>query len=398
MLVEPARGFVAKSHFHLAWRPARQILATEDSGKLSLAAAASPVRLEIAAPHHAPAIVEKSRAGLETISLREMPEREVVVRDPAGNLAPGVLIWAEGAELPVARTGSRGRAEVPWSPGDGSRGLRLLASDGAALRARDWPVAASPGTPKPTTLRLERPRPLAGRVVSLPDRESLASAWVWQGTDPVELVHTDSQGRYQLARPPWAPGLLRSGAPGFFTEGRDVTGLETNGVVGPTFALSASGAIAGIVTDEEGHPLAGLEVKTRFERHRGDLSQVHPPMWARRSGGVALTRRDGRFRLGNLVPGLDYRLRVQAAGFSPYERLVTAPSRRGRPPRPAWGHGRRRPDHRHAGTDAHPRGACRGLGRLAHFGSVGSGGDDRCGPDRRCPIPQRDASVGSLRA
>ncbi len=332
VLVGPARGFVAKSYFHLAWRAARQVLDADDSGKVTLNIAASPMRLEATAPSHEPAVVAASRARRTTIHLSEMPQREVLVRHPSKHSAPGVLIWAAGSELPIARTDSRGRAVVPWSPGEASPGLRLLAPDGAALRVQNLRrAAASPRTPKPIPLTLEKPRAIAGRVISLPDRKVLASAWVWQGGDPVEVVHTDPSGSYQLSRTPWASGLLRAGAPGFFTESRDVSSLAPNGAAGPTFALPASSAISGVVTDEEGHPLAGLEVKTRFERRRGDLSQVNPPLWERRSGGVAITRRDGRFRLGNLVPGIEYRMRVQADGFSPYEKEVTAPSRRGRP-------------------------------------------------------------------
>ncbi len=332
LLAGPARGFVAHDYFHLAWRAARQVVELDGSGQATLTLPGSPVRIEATAPGHEPAVVEESRADHETIHLPAAAERRLLVRSPDHEPAASVLVWTGDGELPVARTDQLGRVTVPWDTEEPSHELRLLAADGAALRVERFrPSDSRDGSSTPERVTLSKPRALVGRVISLPERTGLGSAWVWLGNGPAEVARIDDHGAYVLLVAPWATGRLRAGAAGFFAEGRDLGEVGEDSRDGPTFALHPSSALTGMVTDPEGRPLADLEVETRFDGRVRSLDELNPPLWKRRSGGVARTRRDGRFRLGNLVPGLDYRLRIEAAGFASYEKVVAAPARDGAP-------------------------------------------------------------------
>jgi len=310
------------------WNPARLVVTTDARGGASISVAAEGARrVEIAARGFESRIDERIHGRHWSARLRPVPVHTIVVIDRELRGVEDILLYSVGAELPLGRTDETGRVEVWSALGDGR--LRLLAADGAALETSIPPPRSL--ELRATRLQLDGPRILQGRVIGLPHRDPIAGALVWREGAPDGAVRADERGSYRLPLLPWHEGALRVAAPGHLPEqiawDTPITGTE-----GPTFVLQPVGTITGLIMDREGRPLPGAEIRTRFDRRSLGPRQINPPYWQRQSGGVARSRKDGRFRLGNLIPGLAYELRVELDGFSP-ERVSISVPRPGEPGR-----------------------------------------------------------------
>ncbi len=151
---------------------------------------------------------------------------------------------------------------------------------------------------------------LAGRVVSIADGKPVAGALVWR-SDPGTLRRTGVDGSYRIDLAPDREGAwLQAAAPGFFLETGEATG-PAGARQGPALALTPSLAVAGVVVDEKGTPVSGVEIRaTPKPGDRFDRSMM-------RSGGTARTTPAGRFRVGPLAAGMAHELRLSRSGFAP---------------------------------------------------------------------------------
>ncbi len=303
------------------WKPARRVARSNAEGKLSIPVAdTTDSSIEIAADGFSPRLVAPPKRSRWTIRLDHAAPEILEVAGSSHRPAPDVLVEARASELPLGRTNSAGRLTT-W-PSSGGNRLRLLSPDGAALEANLAPP--KPGRSQPNHLDLPPPRFLTSRVLGLPERRPIQGAIVWRDHAPGGAVRTDAAGAYRLAIVPWYDGALRVGASGYLTE-RLPPDAPVGGEVGPTLVLHPVASISGIVVDREGQPLEGAEIRTRFDRRSLGPLQINPPAWQRQSGAFVRSRKDGRFRLGNLVPGLRYELRVELGGFSPRQVDASAP-------------------------------------------------------------------------
>lgn len=309
------------------WRPAHRLATTDSEGRASIGVARSPeVRLEILAEGFEPGTVDTLRGRTVEIRLRPGQARVIEVTDASRAPRAAVLISAPGRVLPLGTTDEAGRITV--RVGAGGVRLHALAPDGSALASTVAPAAPhapeAPDAPEPARLRLEPPRVVRGRVIALPRREPLADALVWRQRGPGDATRSDDHGAYTLTLRPWDVGAVRVAAPGYLPE-RLPWASPIEGLVGPTLVLHPAAAIVGVVVDAEGLPVRAAAVRARFDRQSLGPMQINPPFWQQQSGDEALTLAGGRFRLSNLIPGIEYELRVEKEGYPQLRRAATAP-------------------------------------------------------------------------
>lgn len=301
-----------------AWTAARQLSRTDAQGRASFRVPRNAaIGVEVAAEGYVHARAETYRGSRAVLRLRQASRRTLEVIGPGGKPREGVVITLDELRLPLGVTDRIGKVDLGLARGRSS--LRLLAADGAALEALLPDRRPAAGKPRPQRLQLEPPNTLEGRVIAAPRREPVAEAVVWYDRVPASFVQTDGRGFYRLPALPWQKGQLRTAAPGFLPE----RAPDERPSQGPTLVLHPAAAIVGIVVDGDGRSILGANVQTRFDsRSLGPLA-FNPPFWQRQSGGRASSDRDGRFRLGNLVPGLEYELRIEAEGYPP-QRITAA--------------------------------------------------------------------------
>jgi hypothetical protein len=80
----------------------------------------------------------------------------------------------------------------------------------------------------------------------------------------------------------------------------------------PTLALEPAQAVSGIVVDEQGRPVAGVEVKAELQPGSRPRSMAG---WG--TGGTALTSAAGAFRIPTLFAGLAHELKLTRRGYAP---------------------------------------------------------------------------------
>jgi protocatechuate 3,4-dioxygenase beta subunit len=251
--------------------------------------------------------------------------RQIRVLDITGK-KPVADAWVRiGKEQWCAgRTSADGLFDVPLASGTRQTVL-VLAEDGRRLETSVEPLKKGETGPKPVALpALEA---LAGRVVSVVDGKPVAGALVWF-KDPGTIRRTGADGAYRIElAPSAAEGLwVQAAAPGYFVESGQTIG-PAGRRQGPVLALTPALAAAGVVVDEKGVPVGGVEILASPQPgDRFDSSMM-------RSGGMARTTPAGRFRVSPLAAGIAHDLRLSRTGFAPasFEVPPLSPIAPGRP-------------------------------------------------------------------
>jgi protocatechuate 3,4-dioxygenase beta subunit len=261
------------------------------------------------------------RSGSAALRLISGPVRQVRVMDATGKKpVAGAWVRIGEAKWCAGRTSPDGLFDVPVAAGPRQTVL-ILAEDGRRLETSVEPLKK--GETGPRLLNLPALETLAGRVVSIADGKPVAGALVWR-SDPGTLRRTGVDGSYRIDLAPDPEDTwLQAAAPGFFPETGEATGPEGRRQ-GPVLALTPALAVAGVVVDEKGVPVSGVEIRaTPKQGDRFDRSMM-------RSGGTARTTPAGRFRVGPLAAGTAHELHLSRSGFAPGTAEV-APLVPGRP-------------------------------------------------------------------
>lgn len=302
---EPERRFSLKPE----WRvPARTGL-TDAQGRIALPRGASESLLVRAGAAGLP-FAEKTdvRASTVTLALPAGSGRDIRVLDAAGRPVPGALVRLGDNRWAAGRTSADGLFSVPLP---GRQKLRVLVTAEDGRSANVYLEPKRPEETGPRELRLPAVETLAGRVVSVADGRPVAGALVW-GDDPGGFRKTGADGGYRLSGPVGRELHLAAAAPGYFQE----TGsrlVQAGERKGPTLALQPALTAVGLVVDEQGKPVPGVEVEAEV-----------PPGVVRSirifsSGGSARTSAAGRFRLTTLMPGVAHELKLARKGYAPLD-------------------------------------------------------------------------------
>lgn len=308
-----------------SWRLDRQLTATDEAGRATVMThTESTPWLGVVARGFVPALVGEWRGSRRTVRLERAEELSVEVLDHRRRPLSDVVVWHAPSGQAVGVTDDVGAVDL-FDPARTPAEFRFLAPDGAALETvLPRPEKEGGGGEQPAgplRVLLDPPRFLDGRVISVPHRDPVAGALVWREGAAVLFAETGSGGGFRLPRVPWYEGALRWGAPGYFPDRLSAEEVPASGGR-PALVLHPAGALAGMVLSADGQPLAGVEVRTRFDSRKLGPFQFNPPHWQRRSGGIARSREDGRFRLGSLVPDLEYELTFRLEGYAPRTALV----------------------------------------------------------------------------
>lgn len=258
------------------------------------------------------ALAQEVRTGSVNLRLTAGRPRSIRVVDGAGKKPLGGVHVHVGERLwCVGRTSPDGLLALSMAP-DRKEEILLLAEDGRYVQATLDPPGKDEKESR--TLSLAAMKSLAGRVVSAVDGRPIAGALVW-GVDPGAFRRTGVDGAYRIETPPDLPSVIQAAAPGFLPNEPEVGGPDLER--GPTVALQPALVARGVVVDEKGAPVAGVEVG--FEASSLAFAQE-----------LARTDSAGRFRIGSLVAGTAYELLFSKAGFAPSE-VELPPLEPGRP-------------------------------------------------------------------
>jgi uncharacterized GH25 family protein len=267
-------------------------------------------RVTVLAGADGAAISQEVAGGSATIRLpppgasRQIRVLDAEGRKPVAGALVRVGLFGE-ARWSVGLTSADGLFDVPLGSGP-RQPVQIVAGDGRRLEASLEPAKKDEKGPRP--LRLPALETLAGRVVSSVDGRPVAGALVWR-SDVFRVTGPDGGYRIELA--PAAEGSwVQAAAAGFFPGSGGATG-PAGRRQGPVLALRPALPVAGVVVDEKGVPVAGVEVRaTPQPGDRFDSASMN-------SGGTARTTPAGRFRLATLTAGTAYDLRLSRAGFAP---------------------------------------------------------------------------------
>lgn len=318
VLATPFRQRDAYAPWKPTWEPAEQLGITDVKGRVLLAGNGDSLRVEARAPGHLASVVAGTRSpNLEVRLLRGL-EQSLLVRDGRGRPAAGAQAWIENDEIPAGVSDPQGRLSLALPAGK-RLAIRFLAASGDA--AESTLLFRAEAASKPVTVDLRSPERMSGRVLSLPDRLPVPGALVWLGRDVSNFARADRAGAYSLAL--GSPGPARAAATGFFEDSFDGPPVPQ----GPSFGLRPKAFLAGSVVDERGRPLAGVEIRARYDAG----AARRPDALLRSSGGLVRSRETGLFRADRLVPGAAYELRFARDGFAPRVIQVTAPEAGMRP-------------------------------------------------------------------
>lgn len=277
---------------------------TDAQGKVMLAREPSESLLVRAGAPGLP-FVEKRDARTSTVALTlsQGSTRELRVLDAAGKPVPGALVRLGEARWAAGRTGADGVLPVPLAGK-----LRVLAT---AEDGRTATLFLEPKKPKetgPRDLRLPPSEALSGRVVSAASGLPVSGALVW-ARDPGAFRRTGADGGYKMSAVSGRELSIAAAAAGFY-KGRSSWAVKAGEKRAPTVALEPAFTAAGVVVDEQGKPVAGVEVKARI--HPGARAMDR---WDSR--GSARTSAAGRFRIPGLAGGVAHQMRLTRKGYAP---------------------------------------------------------------------------------
>jgi hypothetical protein len=168
-------------------------------------------------------------------------------------------------------------------------------------------------------IKLDSGRTVAGSVVG-PDGKPLAGAHA-TGLSPIFEFASFEQRK--LATAGFKVGGLAPGRPRavlFIHQEKKLARLHRlkGDEKGPvTVRLEPLAALTGRLLDADGKPAAGLKVTALMSVQREDYKDLPVdllydyPSWSKLTNAEATTDKDGRFRVGGLVPGLKYLINVQ---------------------------------------------------------------------------------------
>lgn len=246
---------------------------------------AGAVRLRVTAREHLSAMVELAQGdGAEQeISLEPASFVTGTVLDENGTVLPRIRVTTGGHDDEL--TDAAGRFRVACRPGD----VVVVAIDPAGRSATARVQVPEGGTAPNVELRLGEPRRLTGVVVDAASKAPVPGvtvrAWTFGGVEVSRAV-TSSAGTFELDALP--PGWVNVRA----TLGRgaraEALGVMTDSTQPVELALAAPAALWGIVTDGQGHAVAGARVAVDPAGTDGQLS--------------AVTDDEGGYRLDDLLP------------------------------------------------------------------------------------------------
>jgi hypothetical protein len=283
-----------------------------------------------------------------TIEVAELDVDDLEVRLPRAGTVAGMVVDGETGE-PLERFRIR---LVNGSPRDGERRARGISAswvrEGHVFDGTDgrWEAAGlelEPGTvvgvevtaegyaptrldrvvvaveldPEASVARMARGITVRGRVIEEESGAPVAGAsvhrvaaqlrqpWLLGSTHDKVFVHTDANGRFELAGVPAGSMSLRVEHDVYPTvvDGPFEVDAE-RGVPDRVITVGVGGSIAGVVLDEDGRPEAGVEVSAISMERRGPG----------RSSEQVRSTSDGGFRFGQLAPGR-YQLSTMAIAF-----------------------------------------------------------------------------------
>jgi hypothetical protein len=282
-----------------SWRiPVRAGL-TDERGVVGLPRGATE-GLRVRAGEPGLPFVERTDVRASSLSLQldaGVGSRQVRVADSAGRPVSGALVRA--GDWPAGRTSQDGILSIPI-PRAGRIAISALAENGGS--AGGVLARALKTETGPRELRLLALQEVAGRVVSRADGHSLPGALVW-ADDSGLAQRTGADGTYKLALVPGRQLPIQAAAPGFF-KGETIWLVSPGDRRAPTQALEPAFAAKGMVVDEQGRPVEGVEVRA-WSSSPG------------RSGGIARTSALGRFRLSTLAAGVAHGLHLTKTGYAP---------------------------------------------------------------------------------
>lgn len=290
------------------WQVPERIALTDAKGMAVLPRSARE-RLLVRAGVAGQPSAEQREVGSGSVTLRLVAGtvREVRVMDAAGKVpVPGAWVRTGESRWLAGRTDADGRFAVPVAA-RGKVKVVLTAEDGRQLE-----IYAEPPKPEekgPRILKLLVLETLAGRVVSAADGRPVVGALVWN-EDPGAVRRTGADGAYRIEVSAGREAAPRAAAAGYLPADAQL-GVSPGMRRGPTLALEPALAAAGVVVDEQGRPVPGVQVQ----------ASPQPAARMRRpgmmfSGGTARTAASGRFRLSGLLAGVGYELRLSKAGFA----------------------------------------------------------------------------------
>ena len=290
-----------------AWRvPVRAALVDAEGRAVLPRGPAEAVNVRAGAPGLPFVERRDARTSSLALSLPEGGSRALRVLDAAGRPVAGALVrlgerWNEGL------TSADGLLSAPIAAKQRLR-IAATARDGRSVAAFVEPLR--PGESGPRILRLPAAETLSGRVVSALDGKPVAGAVVWAG-DPGAFQRTGGDGAYRLTAAAGRELGIRAAAAGYF-EGGAGWPVRAGERRAPTLALEPALAAAGVVVDEQGRPVAGVEIEARIQPG----SRIRTAAgWS--SGGTGRTSASGKFRISNLAAGIAHQLKLTRAGFAP---------------------------------------------------------------------------------
>lgn len=291
------------------WQTAVRLAATDENGSATLPRGAEErILVQAGAPGLVP--VQRSDVRSASVSLR-LPAgqtRRLQVRDPQGKGVPGVLVVLAGGAWRLGRTSESGVLDIVLPDARGAD-LRLVAADGRSLAFRI--PDAKPEDRGPAVAILPPPSTASGKVISEQDGRPVPGALVWRMDDVGASVRAGADGTFRIPITTEVAAetkFVSAGAAGFFP-GQ----AATEGGQAATIGLEPKLAVAGVVVDEGGRPVAGAEITATFLPSPRLLNRPSEAS----AGGLARSAGSGRFRLGFLGTGIAYQLRIRKPGFAP---------------------------------------------------------------------------------
>ncbi len=217
----------------------------------------------------------------------------------SGEVVAGAKVRVEGLERPEV-SDERGLLALPLERDRPAR-LAVETTDGR------WAELALPAVVEAVetglTAQLLPPTEIKGRVSDQATGGPLAEAWVWSAEAPGRATRTDAAGRFRLALPFHRSREIMATALGYLPTRLEIAAGSTRPL---PLRLAPALTVAGTVESESGRPIAGVELVARPQPGQPPASPV-----------LAMSDRQGWFRLSGLAASTSYWLEASADGFLP---------------------------------------------------------------------------------
>jgi len=221
--------------------------------------------------------------------------------------------WATLAEsgLVVATSDARGLMKVQVREplelvffGSKGEAARLNLST-AKLQTAPGTARQSTTVPRDIVLAASNSTAITGVVTDARTRRPIAGAWVWLSGRTLRATRTRGDGQYSLATGQGSR-IVNAQASGYLA-----SGLQVSAGSDGSLALEPEKRLNGVVTGEEGRPLAGVEFSfnpaSGRPRGPGQMARAEP------------SDERGRFTVRDLQEGQAYRVRASKSGHGSQE-------------------------------------------------------------------------------